>query len=85
MIAALHCPDLLLSYLATALTITHLSFRKSINLYINRYLSPFKFLIYWFVPHFIAQYGIVTLNMLQHDGCEEFYPGQDEVNFNTSR
>ncbi len=34
-------------------------------------------------PH--PRYGIVTLNMLQHDGCEEFVPGRADVNFNTSR
>lgn len=31
---------------------------------------PRKALLYWFIPHLWAQYGIVTINFLQHDGCE---------------
>jgi fatty acid desaturase len=49
------------------------------------FMSPWKFLLYFHIPHACAQYGIVTLNMLQHDGCEEFIPDTEEVNFNTSR
>lgn len=49
------------------------------------YMSPWKYLFYFHIPHACAQYGIVTLNMLQHDGCEEFIPDTEEVNFNTSR
>jgi hypothetical protein len=53
------------------------------------YLSFSKFFFIWYVPHFFAQYMIVTLSMLQHDGCETFHPGQDSnqssINFNTSR
>ncbi len=30
-----------------------------------------KALVYWFVPHFFAQWGIITTNLLQHDGCDE--------------
>jgi len=29
-----------------------------------------KFLLYVWAPHFFAQWGIVTMNMLQHDGCD---------------
>ena len=49
------------------------------------FISPLKFFLYFHMPHWWAQYGIVTLNMLQHDGCEEFKPNSAEVNFNTSR
>ena len=38
-----------------------------------------KFLIYWFVPHIWAAWGIVTINYLQHDGCDE------DSEFNHSR
>ena len=30
-----------------------------------------KALIFWVVPHLYAQWGIVTMNLLQHDGCDE--------------
>jgi len=29
-----------------------------------------KFLFYWCVPHFAAAWGIITINYLQHDGCD---------------
>ncbi len=29
-----------------------------------------KFLLYWYLPHFFAGWGIVTINLLQHDGCD---------------
>jgi len=27
-------------------------------------------LLYWFAPHVYAQWGITTMNLLQHDGCD---------------
>jgi len=30
-----------------------------------------KALILWLIPHLYAQWGIVTMNLLQHDGCDE--------------
>lgn len=30
-----------------------------------------KALVLWLVPHLYAQWGIVTMNLLQHDGCDE--------------
>lgn len=30
-----------------------------------------KALVLWLVPHLYAQWGIVTFNLLQHDGCDE--------------
>ena len=38
-----------------------------------------KFLIYWFVPHIWAAWGIITINFLQHDGCDQ------DTEFNHSR
>jgi fatty acid desaturase len=29
-----------------------------------------KALVLWMIPHFYAQWGIVSMNMLQHDGCD---------------
>ena len=29
-----------------------------------------KFLLYWMAPHLYAAWGIVTMNYLQHDGCD---------------
>jgi fatty acid desaturase len=34
------------------------------------WLCPRKAFVYWILPHVWAQYGIVTINFLQHDGCE---------------
>lgn len=28
------------------------------------------FFLYVWAPHFFAQWGIVSMNMLQHDGCD---------------
>jgi fatty acid desaturase len=44
-----------------------------------------KAVAFFWLPHFFAQYAIVTLSMLQHDGCEEFDPTDKHINFNTSR
>jgi len=30
-----------------------------------------KALIYWMIPHLWAQWGIVSINYFQHDGCDE--------------
>lgn len=30
-----------------------------------------KFLLYWLIPHQYAAWGIITMNLLQHDGCDE--------------
>ncbi|MFO0664208.1 MAG: fatty acid desaturase [Polyangiaceae bacterium] len=30
-----------------------------------------KALVFWVVPHLYAAWGIVTMNLLQHDGCDE--------------
>jgi fatty acid desaturase len=38
-----------------------------------------KFLVFWLLPHLYAQWGIITMNMLQHDGCDE------ESKYNHSR
>ncbi|MCB9788994.1 MAG: fatty acid desaturase [Deltaproteobacteria bacterium] len=38
-----------------------------------------KFLIWWYLPHLWAAFGIVTMNLLQHDGCDP------ESEFNHSR
>jgi len=36
-------------------------------------------LLYWFLPHIYAQWGIITINLLQHDGCDQ------ESEYNHSR
>lgn len=30
-----------------------------------------KALVLWLIPHLYAQWGIVTMNLLQHDGCDQ--------------
>jgi fatty acid desaturase len=39
------------------------------------------FLIYWFFPHFMAGWGIVSINYLQHDGCDVNHPVNHSRNF----
>lgn len=38
-------------------------------------------LLYWVIPHIYAQWGIVTMNLLQHDGCDETSPYNHSRNF----
>jgi fatty acid desaturase len=40
-----------------------------------------KFLMYWFAPHFFAAWGIISINFLQHDGCDEDHPYNHSRNF----
>lgn len=35
------------------------------------YLDWKKFLVFVFIPHKYAAWGIISMNMLQHDGCDE--------------
>mmetsp|Transcript_61761 Transcript_61761/g.152065 ORF Transcript_61761/g.152065 Transcript_61761/m.152065 type:complete len:368 (+) Transcript_61761:305-1408(+) len=44
-----------------------------------------KFLLYVHGPHFFAQWAIVSMNMLQHDGCEIKPYSQKDENVNGSR
>lgn len=30
-----------------------------------------RFVFFWFIPHTYAAWGIVTMNLIQHDGCDE--------------
>src|SRR6185436_2691639 len=38
-------------------------------------------LMFVWVPHLAANYGIVTINFLQHDGCDENHPVNHSRNF----
>jgi fatty acid desaturase len=38
-------------------------------------------LLFVWVPHLAANYGIVTINFLQHDGCDENHPVNHSRNF----
>lgn len=40
-----------------------------------------KFLLYWYLPHFWAAWGIVTINFLQHDGADPDHPYNHSRNF----
>lgn len=40
-----------------------------------------KFLLYVLIPHQYAAWGIVTMNFLQHDGCDEDSEYNDSRNF----
>jgi len=42
---------------------------------------PWRFLLYWYVPHVWAAFGIVTINYLQHDGCDHDHPYNHSRNF----
>ncbi len=40
-----------------------------------------KTLVYFFIPHLFANFGIVVINFLQHDGCDEHHPVNHSRNF----
>jgi len=40
-----------------------------------------KFLVFVFIPHKYAAWGIITMNMLQHDGCDETHEWNHSRNF----
>ena len=48
------------------------------------YFDWAKFLLYVHLPHFFAQWAIVTMNFLQHDGTE-VAPQEDVRHINTAR
>ena len=49
------------------------------------YTSISKWFMLFYVPHFFAQYAIVTLSLLQHDGCEVYDRNRPTIDWNTSR
>ena len=40
-----------------------------------------KALIYWLIPHIYAAWGIISMNYLQHDGCDVNHPYNHSRNF----
>mmetsp|Transcript_58838 Transcript_58838/g.137422 ORF Transcript_58838/g.137422 Transcript_58838/m.137422 type:complete len:317 (-) Transcript_58838:112-1062(-) len=45
-------------------------------------------LVYWIIPNLLAVDGIITMNMLQHDGCETIARGEhrgSKMNINSAR
>lgn len=40
-----------------------------------------KALLFWFIPHIYAQWGLVGMNMLQHDGCDPDHAYNHSRNF----
>lgn len=42
-----------------------------------------RFLLYFYIPHVVAQWGIVTINVLQHDGCDT--PDERQTTPNSAR
>jgi hypothetical protein len=40
-----------------------------------------KALLYWQLPHLYAAWGIIAMNYLQHDGCDEHHPYNHSRNF----
>ena len=40
-----------------------------------------NFLAYFWVPHMMAAFGIIGINYLQHDGCDEDHPYNHSRNF----
>jgi fatty acid desaturase len=39
-------------------------------------LDPRKFFAFWWLPHFFAQWAIVSVNVVQHDGCQTVPEGE---------
>ncbi|MDX2013008.1 MAG: fatty acid desaturase [Myxococcaceae bacterium] len=40
-----------------------------------------KALLFVWIPHLVANWGIVTVNLVQHDGCDETHPVNHSRNF----
>ena len=40
-----------------------------------------KGLVYWLIPHVYAAWGIISMNYLQHDGCDQAHPYNHSRNF----
>ncbi len=40
-----------------------------------------KGLLFWLVPHLYAAWGIISMNYLQHDGCDQSHPYNHSRNF----
>ncbi|HSC87892.1 MAG TPA: fatty acid desaturase [Polyangiaceae bacterium] len=40
-----------------------------------------KALVFWLVPHLYAAWGIISMNYLQHDGCDQSHPYNHSRNF----
>src|SRR5690606_13002891 len=40
-----------------------------------------KALLYWFIPHLYAAWGIISINYLQHDGCDPDHRYNHSRNF----
>ena len=40
-----------------------------------------RFLAYWYLPHLWAAWGIITINFLQHDGCDATHEYNHSRNF----
>lgn len=49
------------------------------------WMSWKKFLCFVYLPHLFAQMGIVSFNMLQHDGCVTPKPQSSEKEYNMAR
>jgi fatty acid desaturase len=45
------------------------------------YHNPWKWLVIFWIPHLLGKYGIITMNMLQHDGCDENHRFNHSRNF----
>lgn len=45
------------------------------------FLDPLGFLLFQFLPHAVAAFGIVGMNHLQHDGCDQASPYNHSRNF----
>jgi fatty acid desaturase len=44
-------------------------------------IDPLRFVIFWFLPHMFGGWGIISTNLLQHDGCDVSHPANHSRNF----
>ena len=44
-------------------------------------IDPWRFLLFWMLPHFVGGWGIISTNMLQHDGCDVAHRANHSRNF----
>ncbi len=49
------------------------------------YLNPLKFLAIVYLPQYFAKWGITTINLVQHDGCEISLRDEHSKKYNGAR
>jgi fatty acid desaturase len=52
---------------------------------VTLFLNPYKFLVICYIPQYFAKWGITTINLLQHDGCDISLKDEHSKKYNGAR